>query len=168
MRAVEEGVQSATDARELVSSLRSEVSALERHRLALQTKLDRLQEPKAGSGVDCAAAARAWIASAEREKQASALGTGNSQAATSFEERKARRARAERRAGAAAVVREAMVLRGGFRGESSSKAAGAGMGDDDEVHVPLDALAAAAELSREATRRAQEAFVAGRVIDASE
>lgn len=61
-------VQAEVGAHELVWNLRSEISALERHRQVLQTKLERLEESSA-SKVDCTAAANAWIRAAAASRR---------------------------------------------------------------------------------------------------
>lgn len=130
---MQEGVQAAIDAHQRVSSLRSEVSALERQRHALQTKLDALNTSNASS-VDRTAAAAAWIASTTQRPRASSIsapkelnipeapiehgggrrhhgkGKGEGEIAAGFlQQLKSRGDRAQRKARAAAVLRQLMA-----------------------------------------------------------
>ncbi|CAM9574872.1 unnamed protein product [Pylaiella littoralis] len=165
----DDGVQAAIDAHELIVSLRSEVSALERYSAALQTNLDRLKDASATT-VNGAATAAAWIAFTTAPATSNGRGRGmipasnhdpgaklevqgggvaTEPAVTGGTARK--RVRAERRKHAAEVLRQVL-------------------GDGDESATPGVSVegeeARAVMLARETRQRAQEAFVSRGMADA--
>lgn len=177
LASVDDGVQAATDAHELVSSLRSEVSALERHRTALQADLERLEDATAAT-IDQTAATAAWAAGATPKRgqgsSSSALDirkltsdrdedenltnradetnveqqmpSAKKVAAPRGEARK--RARVERKARAAEILRQAL---GSHGGEANI--------ERTVVGAPVESQEArAVEFAREARQMAQENF----------
>lgn len=165
----DDGVQAAIDAHELIVSLRSEVSALERYSAALQTNLDRLKDASATT-VNGAATAAAWTAFTTAPATSNGRGRGmipasnhdpgaklevqgggvaTEPAVTGGTARK--RVRAERRKHAAEVLRQVL-------------------GDGDESATPGVSVegeeARAVMLARETRQRAQEAFVSRGMADA--
>lgn len=178
-----EGVQVATDACELVSSLRSEVSALERHRTALEVEVERLEDASAAT-IDGTAAAAAWIAAAEQNGKKLPTGTTRSAQAVAVDrdgvavtkeeteptvglhaQREMRVPRTGRRARAAVVLLRA--LQGDERLSTSmpaplatalSKASGT-------AEAELAILAAAAERRRDSRQRARDAIMLKSVED---
>lgn len=166
---VDDGVQAAIDARELIFSLRSEVSALERHSAALQTNLDRLEDASA-STVNGAATAAAWTAytvATFREKGRDKTPASNHDPGAKLAVEGAavatkpavagggsgKRAKAERRKHAADVLRQALGDGGG--GESATPG---GTVEGKEAR--------AVGLAREARQRAEAAFVSRGVAEA--
>lgn len=161
----DEGVRAATDAHELVSSLRSEVAALERHRSALQANVDRLEEAAAAAAADGKATAAAWITAAARRKTKASSNANNAatevaavvgssepaEAVVASQRERRARARLERRAGAAAVLSDALS-----NGGPTSPAR----------KEPPSVEAAAVEFRRNARREVQEAFVSRRLAEA--
>lgn len=173
--AYEAGIQTATDAYDLISSLRSEVSALEHHRDALMSKLERLEETAAASTIKNTAAKavteRVPIShrnggkltvmrsrpEAETRGVAATGGTapaGARVASNLARERQARRK--DRRARAAAILLQ--VLQGG-EGPREER-----LGSTDAVTMPttddadIEILAATAKRKGEERHRAQEEF----------
>lgn len=146
---IDYGVQAAIDAHQLIFSLRSEVSALERHNATLQTNLDRLEDASVAT-INGTATATAWTAytvATPKEREGVIVSTsiddpGEKLAGAEGGTRK--RVRAERRKHAAEVLRQAL-------------------GDGDESATPRVAAggeeARALGLAREARQRAQETFV---------
>lgn len=168
---MDEGVQAATDAHVLVSALRSEVSALERHRAALQAKLDCFKNASAGT-IDGAAAIGAWVAATAvegsikapahtRENAVAVMDeSGEAAAATIIPDaQEARAARAEKKIRAAAALRQALTRGDRVAASMPVLAAAAAAADESRaVGEQLSTLAAAAEHAQETRRRAQEAF----------
>lgn len=168
--AIEEGVQAAIDAHELVFSLRSEVSALERHATTLQANLDRLETTSAVK-VDQTAINSSWVAHTTAKKGGGAKApamTGNTDdnmavegAATSgatptgaagHKHRKIERAKRRKRA--AAILQQTVGDDGG--GTETAMPESAAQGEE----------ARAVELAREARQTAQETLVSRRVAEA--
>lgn len=169
---LDDGVQAAVDAHELIFSLRSEVSALERHGAALQTNLERLEDASAatvnGTVTTAAWAAYTAVATAKQRGGGKAPASNDDPGAktavvgAAVATRPAvagggagKRARAERRKHAAEVLRQAL---------------GDGSGVGDESATPGAAVeseeARAVGLAREARQRAQETFVSRGVAEA--
>lgn len=169
--AVEDGVQAAIDAHELVFSLRSEVSALERHAANLQASLDRLENASATT-IDQAAVNASWIvrttAKTGRVGKVSARAddadgdvavervtvAATPTAARAAGHKRRKRERAERRKRAAAILRQAL---GGYGGGAATT-----MPDSEAQSEEARAV----KLAREARQRAQETFTSGRVAEA--
>lgn len=167
--AVDDGVQAAIDAHELVFSLRSEVSALERHAAALQATLDNLDNASAAT-VDQTATRAAWIAHTTANKGGGVKAPANPDevddemtvegaevattptAAAGHTNRKIERA--ERRKRAAAILQQTL----GDGGGGAETAMPGSAVQSEEVR--------AVELARVARQRAQESFVSRRVTEA--
>ncbi|CAM9421118.1 unnamed protein product [Ectocarpus sp. 13 AM-2016] len=175
---IEDVVQSATDAHELVRSLRSEVSALERHRATLQASLKRIEDASAATVGGTATTAggddvttinsrsRRPTSDNDEDEEGRArrkvVTPGINQQLPSTKTRPDRghdsrkRSRVERRARAAAVLRQAVHGNGGE--DSEEPATGGGTVDVEEARAVL--------LAREERRRAQEVFVSRRAARA--
>lgn len=170
---IDDVVQSATDAHELVRSLRSEVSALERHRATLQANLKRIEDASAATvdgtgttaGGDNVASKRPTSDNDEDEAGTArrAVATpGLNQQLPSAKTRPDRgrdsrkRSRVERRARAATVLRQAVHGKGGE--DNEAPATGGGAVEVEEARAVL--------LAREERRRAQEVFVSRSVARA--
>lgn len=147
-------VNAATDAHELISALRSEVSAMERHRQALQSRLDTIDLAQAAS-IDTR---RRYDGDPHDTKHHSTQGTqdtdaGNGRAGKGatigLEQLTRKRERAERRSRAAETLSR-MVGTG-----ERMRARGTGAGG------VLASLAVAVERTSEVRRRAQQVFVGG-------
>lgn len=187
---VEDGVQAAVDAQELVFSLRSEVSALERHAAALEASLVRLEDASASTAhLDQTSKKARWVtrtgtdADADADANSAEKGVRRKAKAPSNDDhgneklevdgvaaertgfahggRAGRRLRSERRKRAAAVLRQA--LGEGNGGGGGAEPAGLGM-VMPAMGVPMTQgeEARAVELAREERRRAQETFVSRR------
>eukprot|EP00752_Nemacystus_decipiens_P010863 g9658.t1 len=167
--AIDDGVQAAIDAHELIFSLRSEVSALERHAAALQANLDHLKNASAAT-VDQTTvnASRVAHATAKKVEGAAAsawtnfgddsMGVEGAAVATTPAAKarlgRRKKERAERRKYAAAILQQAL---GGDGGGTETV-----MPDS----VTQSGEARAVELAREARQRAEETFVSGRAAEA--
>lgn len=170
---LDEGVRAAADAHELVCSLRSEVSALERHHAALEAKLWRLEDISVSTVDEAAPAAAAMpvAATTKHETKAPADATegaetpaapGTPPRTTRSEKARRRAVRAEKRKRAAAVLRQAFLHRD-EPGGSMQAHAPAVAGDPRAEDATLSSMATTVEHTREARQRAQEAFVSRRV-----
>lgn len=178
------GIQTATDAYELISSLRSEVAALERHRDALQSKLECLEETAAVSPINNTVATavierapishrnggEGTVKTAMRSRpaaEATGVASGGATPAGArvvsnlVRERQARRK--DRRARAAVILLQ--FLQGGegpregrrwTRGSMLRSTDGATMPTTGDEDITV--LAAAAKRKREQRHRAQETF----------
>ncbi|CBN77476.1 hypothetical protein Esi_0059_0111 [Ectocarpus siliculosus] len=175
---IDDVVQSATDAHELVRSLRSEVSALERHRATLQANLMRIEDASAATGGGTATTA--GVDDVETTNSSSKRPTSDNDEDEEGRARRAvatpglnkqlpstktrpdrgrdsrKRSRVERRARAAAVLRQAVHGNGGE--DNEEPATGGGAVEAEEARVVL--------LAREERQRAQEVFVSRRVARA--
>lgn len=164
--AVDDSVQAAADAHELVLSLRSELSALERHAATLQTNLDRLSDASAATA-DRTATHAAWTAHTTAKKRGGgkALAMADNAddglavegaematppTATTGHSKNRKNERAERRQRAAAILQQ--TLGNGRRGAETVMPASAVQSEESR----------AVELTREARQRAQETFVSRR------
>eukprot|EP00903_Cladosiphon_okamuranus_P014747 g13665.t1 len=160
--AVEYGVQSAIDAHELVFSLRSEVSALERHAANLQANLDHLENSSAAT-VDQATIYASWVARTTGKtgagpKESSRANNADDEnpveeeavaatptIAAGHQHRK--RERSERRKRAAAILQRTL---GDFGGGAATVM---------PFSEALSEDARAVELAREARQRAQDNLI---------
>lgn len=162
-------MQVAIDAHELISALRSEVSALERHRHALEAKLDRFNLEKA-LVIDSVAAGAAWVASMKRTVDASPYMTHGGEASEGMgicgrrivaprdlKQLRARSERVERRAWAVNVLSQAARARARRASAMPEEERKGQAGEREE----LTSLAAAAERAKDVARHAAETFVSG-------
>ena len=165
-------VQLATDAYELVSSLRSEVSALESQRAALQSRIDRLEDASAVT-------INMSTKSSGLEKgggEPVAVAIGNSFAEVPHEDavapsrasvfldawRTGRRGQADRKARAAAILLQALKGEHSQPTRPSSQVSTDATPKQTAGDAKLSDLAVAASLTRESSQCAQEAFVSRR------
>lgn len=152
-------VNVVTDAHELISALRSEVSALERHRQALQSRLDTVELAQAAS-IDTTRHydGEPHDTTHHKTQLTPNIDAGNGGAgrvaAIGLEKLKRKRERAERRS-RAAVALSRMVGTGERVREGEAGAGGMRGGGE------LASLAVAVERTSEVRRRAQQVFVGG-------
>jgi len=184
---VDDGVQAAVDAQELVSSLRSEVSALERHAAALEASLVRLEDasvatvdldldldlsrtPKKAkrvtrTGIDADAGSaeqdgghKAPSNEDRVDERLEVDGAAAERTGSAQGGRAGRKKlRLERRKRAAAVLRQAIGEGGAGGAEPTGLVTE--MPAATEMHMTQGDEAKAVELAREERRRAQETFV---------
>lgn len=183
---VDDVVQAAVDAQELVFSLRSEVSALERHAATLEASLVRFEDASAGTvDLDRTPKKAKWVTrtgtdadsdSAEKyagrkapsnvdpvdEKLVMAVDRMAAERTGSAQGRRVgKKLRSERRKRAAAVLRQALGEGGGGGGGAESAGLGTVM-PATGVQMTQGEEARAVELAREERRRVQETFVSRR------
>ena len=162
-------VQLATDAYELVSSLRSEVSALESQRAALQSRIDRLEDASAvtinmstkSSGLEKGGGEPVAVAIgnsfAEVPRQDAVAPSSASVFLDAW-----RTGQADRKARAAAILLQALKSEHSQPTRPSSQVPTDATPKQTAGGAKLSDLAVAASLTRESSQCAQEAFVSRR------